>query len=501
MEKNNQKAPNFVFIIIDDMGWKDLSCYGSKFYETPNIDGLAKEGVRFSEAYAASPVCSPTRASILTGKYPGRLHTTQFFGNFRSRGKMLAAPALDYLSLEEKTLPKTLKENGYSTFHVGKWHLGKPPHTPENHGYDVNVGGCHWGHPKRGFFSPYNIPTLKNGPKGEYLTDRLTDEAIKLIKGSKDKPFFLYMAYYAVHVPIEAPDHLIEKYQQKVRDLGLDAKKTFEEGKRFPCTHKKFNRITRRLIQSDPTYAAMIERLDWNIGRLLDTLKELELDENTIVIFFSDNGGLATAETSPTCNYPLSEGKGWMYEGGTRVPLIVKWPGVTEGKIESSTPIISTDFYPTILEMIGLPLQPEQHLDGNSFLSTLKGCPSKINPIFFHFPHYSNQGNTPASAIREENYKLIHRHEDDSLELYDLDKDVSEVNDLIENELEIGKKLYQKLTTWYEEVNALLPEPNPAHNKRFGDLAFKIMALGYKAYTKLSPKFKKIHRSIAKHSK
>ena len=206
-EKKSSKAPNVVFILIDDLGWKDLTCYGSEFYETPNIDKLSEQGVKFTNAYAASPICSPTRASIMTGKHPGRLNATQFFGNFRSRGKHISATTLNHLPLEEESIASVLSDAEYKTIHVGKWHLGKPPYTPENHGFEVNIAGCHWGHPKHGFFSPYRMPNLEDGPKGEYLTDRLTNEAIEQIKASKDSPFFLYLCYYAVHVPIQAPEH------------------------------------------------------------------------------------------------------------------------------------------------------------------------------------------------------------------------------------------------------------------------------------------------------
>lgn len=500
----DQKTKNIIFILIDDLGWKDLSCYGSSFYETPNLDRLSTEGVRFTEAYSASPVCSPTRASILTGKNPGRLHTTQFFGSFRTRGKLISARFLSHLPHGEKTIAQTLKENGYSTFHVGKWHLGKPPHTPENHGYDVNIGGCHWGHPAHGYFSPYKNPNITDGPKGEYLTDRLTDEAIGLIEKNKDKPFFLYLAYYSVHIPIQAPKDLIEKYEKKAKQMRLDTKQTFLKGDNFPCTHKKYSHIIRRIIQSNPKYAAMIERLDWNIGRILKKLEAWKLDKNTVIIFFSDNGGLATAETSPTCNAPLSEGKGWMYEGGTRVPLIIKWPNVTKTGKEYNIPVMSMDFYPTILEMLGLPLKPEQHVDGMSLVPLLRDGESKLleeRPLFWYYPHYSNQGTTPASAIRHGKYKLINHYESDTLELYDLAQDISESNNIIDSYSEIGKKMQKRFLEWSKEIDANLPEPNRKYGKYFGDIICKLIARGFKFYTLVSPTFRKIRKSISKFSK
>ncbi|MBD3351019.1 MAG: sulfatase-like hydrolase/transferase, partial [Candidatus Lokiarchaeota archaeon] len=367
-----KSKPNIVFILIDDLGWRDLSCYGSTFYETPNLDRLAKQGMSFSNAYAACPVCSPTRASILTGKYPATLGLTNWIGGHEV-GKLISAPYIRHLPLEERTIAKTLKEHGYRTYHIGKWHLGKEPYWPEHHGFDVNIGGCHWGSPKFGYFSPYRIPTLKNGPKGEYLTDRLTNEAINIIREKREEPFFLYLSYYSVHIPIQVPEEYVEKYRKKAKKLGLDEKKTFEMGEKFSCEHKKYLRIKRRLVQSDPKYAAMVEKLDENIGRFLDELDRLGEKENTIVFFTSDNGGLSTAESSPTCNFPLSEGKGWMYEGGTREPLIVRWPRDVKADTFCDVPVTSPDFYPTILDILGLEPLANQNLEGKSILPLLKG--------------------------------------------------------------------------------------------------------------------------------
>ena len=453
--------PNIIFILIDDMGWMDLTCQGSSFYETPNIDALAKEGMRFTDAYAACPVCSPTRASILTGKYPARLGLTNFIGGHAS-GELLSVPYIHYLPLEEKSVASALKDQGYNTFHVGKWHLGNMDYWPENHGFDENVGGCSWGSPAHGYFSPYGNPRLDDGPEGEYLTDRLTDEAISLIKGSKDEPFFLYMSYYSVHIPIQVPEAYKEKYEAKARALGLDKEKTFEDGDNFPTMHKHFLRIKRRLIQSDPAYAGMIEKLDENIGRLTNALKHLGIDENTIIFFFSDNGGLSTAESSPTCNFPLSEGKGWMYEGGTREPLIVRWSGKIKPGTTCTHPVTSTDFYPTMLEMANAPLLPDQHVDGVSIMPLLdqSGKPDR-DAIFWHYPHYSNQGGTPGASIREGDYKLIEFFEDMHVELYDLRDDVEESNDLSDELPEVVERLRAKLHAWRDEVNAAMPEKNP----------------------------------------
>lgn len=453
--------PNFIFILIDDMGWKDLGCYGSEFYETPNLDQLSKDGTNFTNAYAACPVCSPTRASIMTGRYPARVGVTNFIGG-HTQGRLIDAPYTRHLPLEEKSIASALKDDGYNTWHVGKWHLGGEPYHPDKHGFDVNVAGCHWGMPSKGYFSPWEIPTLENGPEGEYLTDRLTDEAIKLIQSNNDKPFYLNMCYYSVHIPIQAKEEVIEKYRQKVIDMGLDKLKIFEEGPAFPCEHKKHLKIKHRLIQSDPTYAAMIEILDENIGRLLKAVDDAGQTDNTVVSFTSDNGGLATAEGSPTCNAPLSDGKGWMYEGGTREPLLIKWPEVIEPGSLCDIPVTSPDFYPTMLEMAGLDLIPEQHCDGESFLPLLKGAGSlKREAIFWHYPHYGNQGGTPGCSVRSGDYKLIEFFEDGRTELYNLREDISEEHNIVNDSPQVTEDLKGMLADWREEIEAVIPEPNP----------------------------------------
>jgi arylsulfatase A-like enzyme len=454
--------PNVVFILIDDMGWRDISCYGSEFYETPNLDKLYAEGMHFSDAYAACPVCSPTRASILSGKYPARVGVTNYIGG-KTQGRLIDAPYTDHLPLEEKSLATALSEDGYATWHVGKWHLGGESFWPLKHGFQVNVGGCHMGHPKSGYFAPWNIPNLEEGEEGEYLTDKLTDEAVRLIKGHEgDKPFFLNMSYYSVHTPIQAKQEVVAKYEEKARRMGLDKVETFREGDFFPGEQKQHLRIQRRLVQSDPVYAAMIEILDTNIGRLLTALEESGQAENTAVFFTSDNGGLSTAEGSPTCNAPLAEGKGWMYEGGVREPLIVKWPGKVAPGSACAVPVTSPDFYPTILDMAGSPPRPEQHLDGVSLLPLLKGEKELAREaIYWHYPHYGNQGGTPGCSLRCGDYKLIEFFEDGRLELYDLKNDPGEEKDLAKAEPERAEKLKQMLAAWREEVAAKLPEPNP----------------------------------------
>ncbi|QHT62840.1 sulfatase [Paenibacillus lycopersici] len=456
-----KKKPNVLFILIDDLGWKDLGCYGSTFYETPHLDRLAAEGMRFTDAYAAAPVCSPTRASLMSGKYPANVGVTNYIGG-QTEGRLIDAPYIRHLPLQEKSVASALQEHGYKTWHVGKWHLGGRDHYPDRHGFDVNIGGCSWGMPMHGFFSPYGIETLEEGPDGEYLTDRLTDEAIRLIRQhDADEPFFLNLWHYAVHIPIEVSEALVERFAAKAQALGLDRLEAFAEGEPFPCEHKKHLRVQRRILQSDPAYAAMIYNLDWNIGRLIDALRETNRLDDTVIVFTSDNGGLATAEGSPTCNSPLQEGKGWMYEGGVREPLIVRWPGVVEPGSVCEIPVTSPDFYPTLLEIARVNLLPEQHEDGISFVPLLKGEDSPgRDALFWHYPHYGNQGGTPGSSVREGDYKLIEFFEDGRLELYNLREDLSEAFNIAEQQPERTEQLHRKLCEWRERIEAKIPEVN-----------------------------------------
>ncbi len=460
-----KQNPNIVFILIDDLGWTDLSCYGSTFYETPNIDKLFREGMHFTNAYAACPVCSPTRASILTGKYPANIGLTNFIGG-HTKGILIDAPYIDHLPTSEISLARTLNDHGYATWHVGKWHLGGEPFYPEKHGFEVNIGGCHRGMPHQGYFSPWGLDTLEDKQDGEYLTDRLTDEAIHLIEHGGETPFFLNMWYYSVHTPVEAKPQKIEKYKQKAQELGLDTKQAFVEGEFFPCEHKRDQRVTRRVIQSDPVYAAMIESLDENIGRLVQAIENKGELEETIIFFTSDNGGLSTSEGSPTCNFPLSEGKGWMYEGGTREPLIISYPKLIEPSSVCHVPVTSTDFYPTILDVVGIDLIPQQHQDGVSIYPLLKNEDNfERDTIYWHFPHYGNQGGTPGCSVRKGNYKLIEFFEDNRLELYDLENDVGEKNNLSKKYPNITQDLHHQLIEWRESVHAKIPEPNPDWNE------------------------------------
>ena len=483
--------PNIVFILTDDLGWRDLRCYGSTFHDTPHLDQLAADGMRFSDAYAAAAVCSPTRASILSGKYPAHVGITNWIHHDRERkGKLIDAPNADHLSSEEYNLAQALKDNGYQTWHVGKWHLSPPrldkerTFWPENQGFDKNFGGCSWGSPHFGYFSPWDIPSLENGPDGEYLTDRLTDEAIRLIEGNDGRPFFLNLWYYSPHRPIQAKSEKIGKYREKAKKMGLDKIDPFEVGElnpsmpvnrpepwgdyerasedsRVSSLFPDTPRVVRRRFQSDPVYAGMIESLDENVGRLLDALDRLGQTENTVVFFTSDNGGLSTSGGSPTCNSPLLEGKSWLYEGGTREPLLVKYPGFVPSGSICNVPVTSPDFYPTILELAGLPLIPKQHTDGESIYPLLNRSGTlNRGSIFWHYPQYGPQGSTPGSAIRKGDYKLLEFFEDGRLELYNLRDDLSETRNLASSETALVRELHQELRDWRRSVDAKIPQPN-----------------------------------------
>jgi len=452
--------PNFVFILADDLGWTDLGCYGSSFYETPHLDRLAATGVRFTQAYAACPVCSPTRASILSGKYPARMATTDWFGAPQpdtakdhpgTRHKpLLPAPYTPHLPLEETTIAESLKAAGYHTFFAGKWHLGAEGFLPTDQGFDFNRGGHHKGSPHPGgFFSPYGNPYLPDGPEGEHLPDRLARETNAFIEAHKDAPFLAYLSFYSVHTPLQAREDLIAKYEAKRAALGDMGPIWGQEGEREV-----------RLVQEHAVYAGMVEALDDAVGKILDHLDALGLAENTVVIFMSDNGGLSTSEGHPTSNLPLRAGKGWLYEGGIREPMIVRAPG-TAGTL-CHVPVTSTDFYPTMLDLAGLPLMPEQHRDGVSLVPLLKGGTDlKRDALYWHYPHYGNQGGTPGAAIREGDWKFIEYFDDKPQELFNLAEDLGEQANLADTHPDIRDRLRDKLAAWQREVGARFPTPNP----------------------------------------
>jgi arylsulfatase A-like enzyme len=429
------EQPNILFILIDDMGWRDLGCYGHEIHETPNIDRLAAHGMRFTDGYAASPVCSPTRASIMTGKYPSRTGISNWIaGDFYVNTPLRCEETSPFMKLEELTLAEALKAGGYQTGFVGKWHLGGKSYFPQHQGFDVNVAGNHKGNPGKGCFSPHGLENLTDGPEGEYLTDRLTTEAVRLMDGfsKKEKPWLLYMSYYTVHCPFIAKPEKIEKYTAKARAAG----------------EENFN----------ATYAAMVESLDENVGRLLDWLDEKGLRENTLIVFTSDNGGFHEA----THQRPLRGYKGELYEGGIRVPLMVDWPGVTKPGSVCDKPVVSTDFYPTLLEAAGLPPRPEQHIDGVSVVPLLKGDTAfDRGATIFHYPHYLPRHSAiPGSVIRDGDWKLIYFYEGERTELYNLREDIGESENLADRLPEKTAKMKAQLDDALKEHGAKIPVPD-----------------------------------------
>jgi arylsulfatase A-like enzyme len=448
--------PNVIFFLVDDLGQRDLGCYGSTFYETPNIDRLAKEGARFTDAYAACPVCSPTRASIMTGQWPQRTGVTDYIGaaapeKWDRNTRLLPAPYADRLALDSPTLAKALKSAGYATFFAGKWHLGPEGFWPENQGFDHNLGGVDRGGPYgRGkYFVPYDNPRLKDGPEGEHLPDRLATETCRFIEANKDGRFFAYFSFYSVHTPLQSRPDLQKKYEEKRQRLGLE-----------PAWGKEDTREV-RLVQEHAVYAGMVEAMDLAVGKVLGKLDELGLRENTLIVFTSDNGGLSTSEGSPTSNLPLRGGKGWMYEGGIRESLIVRWPAVVKAGHIISTPVSSPDFFPTLLEAAKAKPQPGQKLDGLSLMPVLQGGNLPERALFWHYPHYGNQGGAPTAAVRRGDWKLIEWMEDGRVELFNLAQDVSEKNDLASAEPERTAEMLAELRTFQQDVQARLPTPNP----------------------------------------
>jgi arylsulfatase A len=436
-QKNTK--PNFIFILTDDMGWTGVGCFGSPFYETPNIDRMAKEGMRFTQGYAAAPLCSPTRASFVTGKYPARLHVTDYIpGEPFPHAKMLPPEWTKRLPEGENTIAERLKSAGYATACIGKWHLGKEEARPEHYGFDVSVASIGKGSPA-GYFSPYKNPYLKDGPKGEFLTDRLTDEAVKWIETNKEKPFFLYMPHFAVHTPVQSKPEVAEKYRKKFADHPNP-------------------------LHTNAIYAALTESVDDSVGRILAKLRELNLDENTMIIFMADNGG----SIRYTSNSPLRSGKASNYEGGVRVPLIVRWPGVIKASTTCETPVITPDFYPTLLELAGVADDPKHVCDGESLVPLLRQTGTlKRQEIYWHYPHYNNGngGNAaPFTAVRQGDFKLLQFHEDGRFELYNLKEDIGETKNIAQQNREKVKSLNTKMELWRKSVKAQMPMPNPAYD-------------------------------------
>jgi arylsulfatase A len=437
--------PNIILLLVDDLGWRDAGFMGSKFFETPNIDRLAGQSMIFDCAYAACAVSSPTRASILTGRYPARVGVTDWIrarfqlnseevkapGPFEENpGRMLRTPSNPYwMELSEVTIAEVLKQSGYFTCHIGKWHLGTDDYYPEKQGYDLNIAGCDMGQPVN-YFDPYKnekgvgFPNLQPRKEGEYLTDRLADELIEVIKDHSSDPFFVSMCYYAVHTPLMAREEIIEKYRKKTPADG----------------------------QSNAVYAAMVESLDNAVGKLVKVLEEEELMTNTIIFFLSDNGGLI----GPTDNSPLRSGKGYPYEGGIRIPMFVYWKGTINPGSHCSLPVSTVDIFPTICKVTRAQM-PHKEIDGRDISPVFTGRYVAEVPLYWHFPHYRGNDVVPYSIIRDGDWKLIKRYEGNEFELYDLRNDIGEQNSMAEKNPAKVKELNGKLQEWLIQTNAKIP--------------------------------------------
>ncbi len=457
---DKSRTPNILFFLVDDLGWVDSTVYGSRYYDTPNIEKLASRGMLFRNAYAANPLCSPTRASIMTGKYPCRLGITTPAGHLPPQPdtplmgetaapfrKMVTPRGKRFLPLKEYTIAEAFKAAGYRTGFIGKWHLGHEKWWPKKQGFDINIAGGHYPGPPS-YFSPYRIKTLPDGPKGEYITDRLTDEAVGFLKEHRTNPFFLCFWHYAVHAPFQGKEALIKKYE---------------------------NRKDPRGKQDCPTMAAMIKSMDESLGRILDALKRFGLEENTIIIFTSDNGGNMydrVKGTTPTNNFPLRNGKGNIHEGGVREPSIITWPGVVAPDSESTEIISSIDYYPTMLAMAGLAPRAGQQIDGVNLVPLLSGKEKLLDreAIFCHFPHYiPATGNLPATSVRKGKWKLIRFYgegpgRENAYALYNLEEDIGESNNLAEELPEKVRELDALITKHLEETGALVPVKNPRYD-------------------------------------
>tara|TARA_B100001093_G_scaffold147894_1_gene140625 strand:+ start:1794 stop:3206 length:1413 start_codon:yes stop_codon:yes gene_type:complete len=436
-----EAKPNFLFLLVDDLGWADLACYGSTFHETPHLDRLAREGVRFTDAYTAASICSPTRASLMTGKHPVRVNITDWIPGSSGKGRKLRTPLDDHhLALEEVTIAEALREGGYSTFYTGKWHLGGAQFSPDKQGFEQ-------------YYDPHENPS-KGSPGSGTTTGRkhgtidLTRETKKFITERRNAPFLAFLSYYDIHTPIIPEDKYHAHYRDKAAQLGPSPTAIREHDGRS------------RPRQDNAALATMVQSVDDSVGSLVTHLASLGILENTYIFFFSDNGGLATKHgMGPGCNLPLRASKGWLYEGGIRVPLIVRMPDRRNAGLEPNTPVVSTDIYPTLLSLAGLPLRPEQHRDGQSFVGLMNGTgrDSARRKLYWHYPHYHGSMWTPGAAIRKGDWKLIQFYHFDKLELYDLRKDLGESTDLSAAHPEVTQTLLAELLKWQEKLGASIP--------------------------------------------
>ena len=458
-----QPKPNILFILADDLGYSDLGFMDSAYYETPHLDTLAGQSMVFTDGYSASPVCSPARASIMTGQYAARHGITDWIGaatgtdwqkQKKRHSKLLPPEYQWHLSHDTVTLPEAFKQAGYATFFAGKWHLGGEGHAPEDHGFDINKGGLDKGSPPGGFFAPFNNPKLKNNEPGENLTMRLAKETAQFMESSKDQPFLAYLSFYAVHAPVQTTQEKWEKYRAKAEQMGIQ-----EEG------FKRGDLLPVRQRQDNPVYAGLVESMDDAVGHVLHALEALGLDRNTIVVFTSDNGGVVSGDNYSTSCLPLKGGKGYQWEGGIRVPYLIYVPWMNHCGAKNATPVSGTDFYPTLLDLAGIPVPANVTLDGTSVVPVLKGEKLPERPLFWHYPHYGNQGGRPASIMRKGDWKVIHFWEDGHNELYNLAEDIHEDQNLAAVHPERTQAMAEELMNFLDSTQANRPRPDPEHNE------------------------------------
>lgn len=459
---SEREQPNILFILADDLGYSDLGFMGSAYYETPAIDSLSEKGMIFTDGYSGCQVCSPARASIMTGQFTARHGITDWIGAATGEGwqkkkkrnsKLLPAEYKWHMSKEDITFPEALKSAGYTTFFAGKWHLGDKGNYPEDHGFDINKAGIDRGSPPGGFFAPFNNPKLKNHKRGENLSMRLAKETAAFMKASKGKPFLAYLSFYAVHAPIQTTKEKWMKYRDKAEKMGL-ADQGFMAGDLLPV----------RMQQDNPVYAGLIESMDDAVGYVLNALKESGLEENTIVVFTSDNGGVVSGDHYSTSCLPLKGGKGYQWEGGIRIPYVVSVPWMDHHGQRNSTPVAGSDFYPTLLELVNVPVPQKAIVDGKSIVPVLKGDELAERPLYWHYPHYGNQGGRPVSMMRKGDWKIIHFWEDGRDELYNVANDLHEDKNLAQTQPERAKEMSKQLMSFLKETGAKIPKPDPAHN-------------------------------------
>ena len=460
------RSPNVLFILVDDLGYHDLSCTGSKYYETPNVDRIAAEGMHFTNGYASCQVCSPSRASIMSGKFPARHGITDWIGarteeEWRKTGrfnKLLPPEYQRQLPSEYVTLPEGMKEAGYKTFFAGKWHIGGEGSFPEDHGFEINRGGFHAGSPASGrYYSPFNNPKLDDDPseRGMSLPMKLAKETVEFMWENKDSSFFAFLSFYAVHSPIQTSQEKWSKYRQKAEDMGI-AETGFQMGRYLPM----------RQVQDNPVYAGLVETMDDAVGVVLNALDEMDLADNTIIVFTSDNGGVSAGDAFATSNLPLRGGKGYQFEGGLRVPYFIKVPWLDIAGRKSNVPVSGTDFYPTLLELIGENLKPAEHMDGTSLVPLLQGSDMEDRPLIWHYPHYGNQGGEPSSVIRRGKWKLILYYEDGRKELYNLEEDLEEENDVSVENRELTEQMSTELFAYLHDVGARFSKHDPQYHEK-----------------------------------